>query len=1020
MPSLPYDIQFPESDFIYKNDYCDLYILSRRRVDALIHYTMSEDFLEDLTLIFGVPTDNFISLRMYPFDIVKLNPSIPFVDGHILVGNHDSNITALLFPNISSLYFYKLGQLYFEQKTFDYRDFNPFTKYELYLPFYGYVEIDYNKYWKKNIAIWYGMNYQTGSATIFLIEVESGRVIENYECQIGVDIPIGSTNYNQIMTNITSGALKNIFSVAIGGGISASASEDMIGYYSRRKKKGDAERVRNLKADSKSAFGSEISSVIEGLNIPTLSGSVMNGVSGYNGFYSPLKCHLKITRTKFLDPDNYNHNYGRPCMRTFKLNELKGYTKVSEVHIEGVPATDNEIEMIDAALKQGVLLPETVYELYPIRVTGNNITYSAPQYISSNETKTVTITVDENYSSQLEITGATYTTTTVGNVITITLTNPTSTVNINVETTMKQYTVTKNTMGCSITGVSTVQPNHMYIFTVIPSSHYSLPSNVIVTGAENYSYNSTNGYLSINNPTGNIVITALAIPEQFSITYNLTHVSAVGTPPNSIEYNGTTVATFEADSGYRFPNDVTVTGANYSWQQGSGNYWDLVLAAPAENVTVTITATLIPTYTLNTAFTNMVVTSGTIPSVVDDEDVVNITFVAAAGYTLPSTINVNGYNVPVNQGTATYGNCIADYSISNDVGTLSLAQFTGNTTASGTATANSFSITVRAQDGSYSGDSTIVTYGTATVTIIPNAHYSLPSSITVINASYTYNSTTGVVSLSYPTGEVGILAICVADSYSITNSITNGSASGASTIIYGGTAIVTISANSGYELPSTVTVSGASYSYNGTTGVITLSNPTGNVTITATCPSSVSYVIKEGLYYGKNGPPPEYTADVPLNFISNGNSYTSLEIRGEDHELYYNNTLVLDYTTWQSNYRTITVTQDTAVTQLEYNWFFACFGGYGGTVQLYSGGADDLYVKINGVCSRSSYDANPYIDELYINVPNGVTVNLYNPMYNTFDNIVAVNCTYQFNTSIHNMVVTPTADNWSFTADGYE
>lgn len=68
--------------------------------------------------------------------------------------------------------------------------------------------------------------------------------------------------------------------------------------------------------------------------------------------------------------------------------------------------------------------------------------------------------------------------------------------------------------------------------------------------------------------------------------------------------------------------------------------------------------------------------------------------------------------------------------------------------------------------------------------------------------------------------------------YNITNSLTNCTASGASTIVEEGTASVTIVANSGYELPDTITVSGASYTWDKSTGMVVLSNPTGNVTVT--------------------------------------------------------------------------------------------------------------------------------------------------------------------------------------------
>lgn len=71
--------------------------------------------------------------------------------------------------------------------------------------------------------------------------------------------------------------------------------------------------------------------------------------------------------------------------------------------------------------------------------------------------------------------------------------------------------------------------------------------------------------------------------------------------------------------------------------------------------------------------------------------------------------------------------------------------------------------------------------------------------------------------------------------YTITNTLTNLTASGDTTIT--STATVTLSAASGYRVPASVTVSGADYTYDDytdvTKGVISLSNPTGNVTITA-------------------------------------------------------------------------------------------------------------------------------------------------------------------------------------------
>ena len=77
-----------------------------------------------------------------------------------------------------------------------------------------------------------------------------------------------------------------------------------------------------------------------------------------------------------------------------------------------------------------------------------------------------------------------------------------------------------------------------------------------------------------------------------------------------------------------------------------------------------------------------------------------------------------------------------------------------------------------------------------------------------------------------------------AGGYTITVTITNGTATGDNHILFDD-ATVTIAANSTYVLPTEITVTGATYEYNSTTGVVTLSNPTANVTITAECTAEV-------------------------------------------------------------------------------------------------------------------------------------------------------------------------------------
>ena len=133
--------------------------------------------------------------------------------------------------------------------------------------------------------------------------------------------------------------------------------------------------------------------------------------------------------------------------------------------------------------------------------------------------------------------------------------------------------------------------------------------------------------------------------------------------------------------------------------------------------------------------------------------------------------------------------------------------------------------------------------------------------------------------------------------YPITNTIYNGTVVGDTSIVETKTATVTIVPDSGYSLPTSVSVTNASYSYDSSTGVITLSNPTGYsgtpvyVTITARCRGSSSYTltftkdtgVSTVVYYinGQEG----RGADFPVTVtVYNGDDYSFYGILTREYE----------------------------------------------------------------------------------------------------------------------------------------
>lgn len=86
-----------------------------------------------------------------------------------------------------------------------------------------------------------------------------------------------------------------------------------------------------------------------------------------------------------------------------------------------------------------------------------------------------------------------------------------------------------------------------------------------------------------------------------------------------------------------------------------------------------------------------------------------------------------------------------------------------------------------------------------------------------------------------PTGTGIVFIAYKLPSYSITYNLTNltSDSTNPTTIGNGETASIIITAPTGYNLPSKITVTGCEYTWEANTGVLDISNPTGNVTITA-------------------------------------------------------------------------------------------------------------------------------------------------------------------------------------------
>ena len=175
--------------------------------------------------------------------------------------------------------------------------------------------------------------------------------------------------------------------------------------------------------------------------------------------------------------------------------------------------------------------------------------------------------------------------------------------------------------------------NGSTLLTTITATTLDITTVITANGTYNISVIATGtGYTDSDN--SNIVEYNYA---SYSITTNLTGVTANASNPTTVSTLASSTLTFTANTGYNLPDNVTVTGAEYTWTKSSGT---LVLSNPTGNVSVTVAGVAI-SRTITATLTNVTAASGNATTIATGETK-TLTYTAADGYVLPDTVTVTG------------------------------------------------------------------------------------------------------------------------------------------------------------------------------------------------------------------------------------------------------------------------------------------------------------------------------------------------------------------------------------------
>lgn len=321
--------------------------------------TPDPDMLQKMQLDFhgSNPTDYIINVFGFPFNFdlqslfkqdLKIGPVTIEVQRPL-----SEDTQAYVTKQIHTIDF---GTVHIDPYFNDFRDYKPYTEIQLYLPLCSTVSLDPAMYIGHDISVEYICDLFTGSciARIYRDDLLDKVVNGTIACQIPItaakmgdyqnNIKAIESAIRQQESSLMTSDIQTAASMAIGimSGNPLALSGAISGMGQMEK---GFENLDKLKYDMAH-------------NAPAISStSASDSVLAMNA--SQLKCLLMFKRTQTVQGFNisqYGRTVGFACCKQCSVSDITGYTVCSKINTNGIPATVEEIQLIEKVFTSGIFL----------------------------------------------------------------------------------------------------------------------------------------------------------------------------------------------------------------------------------------------------------------------------------------------------------------------------------------------------------------------------------------------------------------------------------------------------------------------------------------------------------------------------------------------------------------------------------------------------------------------------------------------------------------------------------------
>lgn len=261
-------------------------------------------------------------------------------------------------------------------------DQSPYTKVSCYLPYIGTVNLNTDEVMGTTLKVKYRVDIVSGScvAKIFV----DGNCLYQYSGHCAITIPISSADFSSYASAAISVGKLSAAAITAGAGMAMAGAVGEVAQQTnqvvtttqvtnttrnpatgRQITTGTTTTVQTRESPADQSSTQASFSGLSPQNIANTVGAIMSSkphiehsgsFSGNSGYLGVRRPFVIIERPNMCMPTNYQALNGFPSMITMELGTCKGFTRIQQVQLTGLHATNPEQAEILGLLKSGVIL----------------------------------------------------------------------------------------------------------------------------------------------------------------------------------------------------------------------------------------------------------------------------------------------------------------------------------------------------------------------------------------------------------------------------------------------------------------------------------------------------------------------------------------------------------------------------------------------------------------------------------------------------------------------------------------